>query len=291
MELEKTFIARDGARLAYRLRRPGAPRRTLVLIHGLASNLTRWSEFVATTRLASDWDILRPDLRGHGGSVWRGRVGVDVWSDDIAALLASEGVPRAVLAGHCLGASVALGFARRFPHAVDGLVLIEPMFRDALKGMLARVARWRAALVPAVAALTALAALGVHRRRLAPLDLEQLDREARAATARAGSGFPEERYSSPWEDLKSFPASIYLQDLLAVTGPLPDLAAVRAPALALLSSGAAFTNLALTARRLAELPRCETVVLDARHWIPTEQPEAMRSAIDAWCLALETPPA
>jgi pimeloyl-ACP methyl ester carboxylesterase len=288
-EIGKIFVARDGASLAYRLRRPGAPRRTLVLIHGLASNLTRWSEFVATTRLAADWDLLRLDLRGHGGSVWRGRVDVGLWCDDLAALLAAEGVARAVLVGHCLGASVALGFARRFPHATEGLVLIEPMFREALKGRLARVARWRAALVPAVAALKALAALGVHRRALAPLDLERLDREARAAMARAGSAFPEKRYSSPWEDLKSFPASVYLQDLLAVTARLPDLTEIRTPVLALLSSGAAFTQLALTARRLAELPRCETVVLDAQHWIPTEQSEAMRRAIEAWCDALKPP--
>jgi pimeloyl-ACP methyl ester carboxylesterase len=106
---------------------------------------------------------------------------------------------------------------------------------------------------------------------------------------RPAGEFPEERYASPWEDLKTLPGAVYVQDLIAVTDPPPSLGEIRAPTLALLSSGAAFTHAALTARHLAELPHCETVVLEARHWLPTEQPEAMRRAIDAWCLGLEAP--
>src|SRR2546422_2121475 len=49
------------------------PYTTLFRSHGLGSNLTRWSEFVANTSLRADWDILRPDLRGHGGSLDRDR--------------------------------------------------------------------------------------------------------------------------------------------------------------------------------------------------------------------------
>jgi hypothetical protein len=35
------------------------------------------------------------------------------------------------------------------------------------------------------------------------------------------------------------------------------------------------------------------VALDARHWIPTEQPDAMRRAIEQWCRGLDAiaPPA
>lgn len=289
MDSSRTLRAADGAELAYRLRRADAPRGTIVLIHGLASNLTRWSEFVSTTRLAPTWNLLRVDLRGHGGSLYRGKVGMDVWCDDIAAILRAEGEPRAVLAGHCLGANLALWFARRVPEATAGLVLIEPMFRPALKSALARVARLRAVLVPAALGLRALAALGIHRRRLQTLDLAELDRAAREAMARAGGSFPEERYRSSWQDLKSLPLSIYVQDLLAVTAPLPDLDQIRAPALAMLSSGAALTDPDVTAAQLRALPRCEIERLAAQHWIPTEQPEAMRRLIESWCEALESP--
>ena len=47
--------------------------KTLVLLHGLASNSTRWWHFAANTRLREGWKLLRPDLRGHAGSSDRGR--------------------------------------------------------------------------------------------------------------------------------------------------------------------------------------------------------------------------
>lgn len=282
-ETLRSFVAEDGAAIAYRLRRPAAPRRTLVLLHGLASNLTRWSEFAAATRLAESWDILRLDLRGHGGSLWRGRIGMATWCADLATLLQTEGVPQAVLVGHCLGANLALHFAQRVPDAVAGVVLIEPMFREALRGPLARVAALRPLLSLFAPALRGVAALGLHRRCLAPLDLAELDREARAAMQRAGGTFPERRYASPWEDLRSLPAAAYCQDLLAVTDPLPELSRLRVPALAILSTGAAFSEPQLTLSLLEGLPDCRVVRLAARHWIPTEQPEAMRETIEAWC--------
>jgi pimeloyl-ACP methyl ester carboxylesterase len=279
----RTFTTGDGATVAYRLRRADEPRRTIVALHGLASNMTRWSECAGITRLAASWDILWLDLRGHGDSRFRGRVGMAVWCADLAALLAHESVPRAVLVGHCLGANLALWFARQVPARVAGLVLIEPMFRQALTGQLARVARLRPLIAAAVPPLRLLAALGLHRRHLARLDLAQLDREARAAMAGAGGAFPEARYASVREDLRSLPLSIYLQDMLAVTDPLPQLSDIAVPTLALLSAGTSFTDPEVTARSLAALPGCCIVRLPARHWIPTEQPEAMRRAIENWC--------
>ncbi len=275
----------NGATIAYRLRRPGEPRRTIVALHGLASNMTRWSEFAAATRLAESWDILCVDLRGHGNSLHRGRVGMEVWCADLAALLAHERVPRAVLVGHCLGANLALWFAHRHPGLVAGLALVEPMFRQALTGELARAARLRPLIAAALPVLRGLAAIGLHRRHLDALDLEQLDREARAAMAASGGAFPKARYASVREDLRSLPLSIYLQDMLAVTGPLPALPGITVPTLALLSAGTSFTDPGLTARALAALSNCQVVRLDAQHWIPTEQPEAMRRAIEDWCRA------
>jgi pimeloyl-ACP methyl ester carboxylesterase len=268
-------------RLAYRLWRPGPPRRTIAFVHGLASNLTRWTELVSTTRLRDSWDLLRLDLRGFGRSVCRARVGVDEWCRDLAAILETEGVPRAVLAGHCLGANITLHFAARHPAATDGLVLIEPMFRQALTDARIRLEPLVRAALPIVRAANR---LGIHRRRLPPIDLAQLDRDARAVMARQGAdAFPEGQYGSPLEDLKFTPTAVYLSGLLAVIGPLPDLRAIEAPALALLSSGGRFGDPAITARLLGMLPHGEIRTLTARHWIPTERPAEMREAIEAWC--------
>lgn len=282
MELSRQLIAPDGARLAYRLWRPIHSRGLIILLHGLASNSTRWTEFVANTSLKDDWDILRLDLRGQGASVHRGRMSMDVWCDDLATIINAEPHQTVVAVGHCFGANIALEFARGRPKAVAGLVLIEPIFADALRGRLGQAGRWRVALRPLVTVVRGLNALGLHRRRLRPLDLQALDRDTRAAIAAGQSEALLERYASPWADLASTPVSVYLQALLALVGGVSDLSGVSTPTLTLLSTGAAYGDPAVVERRLAELPRGEIVRVDAKHWIPMERPEEMRRAIETW---------
>ena len=117
----RTLTAPDGATIAYRLWQPDRPRRLLVLLHGVASNMTRWSELVARTTLRDSWDLLRLDLRGQGASLHRGRIGMAEWCADLAGILDAEGYARAVVAGHCLGANIALEFGARHPGRASGL--------------------------------------------------------------------------------------------------------------------------------------------------------------------------
>jgi pimeloyl-ACP methyl ester carboxylesterase len=276
----------DGAGIAYRIWKPGLPRRVLLLLHGVGSNMTRWSEFASQTALAESWDLLRVDLRGHGLSHHRGRIGVAEWCADLSAILAAEGYPQAVIAGHCLGAGIGMEFAVRHPERTAGLVLIEPVFRPALLGRMARLARWRPGFIALAHVLRALNAVGIHRRRLAPLDLETLDRETRALMALPDGADAIGRYVSPLLDLRTTATAVYLQSLIALTGPPVDLRAIRAPVLALLTRAGDFTDRAVTLRLLDQLADCRTATMEARHWIPTEQPEAMREAIEGWCRAL-----
>jgi pimeloyl-ACP methyl ester carboxylesterase len=277
----------EGVVIAYRLWRPGPTRRLLVLLHGVASNMTRWSEFVAATTLRASWDLLRVDLRGHGLSLHRGRIGMPEWCADLATILAAEGYAHAVVAGHCLGANIAIEFAVRYPAKSAGLVLIEPMFRAALTGHMRQTARFRSLFLPAAGFLRALNALGIHRRRLAPLDLEALDRKTRGAIARGGTADALlAQYASPLLDLRTTPSLAYLRGLIAVTRRLPELSAITAPVLALLATGSSFSDPIATEAALAALPHLQLVKLPARHWIPTEAPEAMRLAIERWCTAL-----
>lgn len=54
------LTAADGVRLGYKRVSQGPQAPTLVMLHGLASNHSRWSEFVANTDLRRDWNLLRP---------------------------------------------------------------------------------------------------------------------------------------------------------------------------------------------------------------------------------------
>ena len=255
----------------------------IVLLHGVASNRTRWSEFAATTALRESWALLAPDLRGNGDFVHRGRIGMAEWCADIAALLDAEGHSKAVLVGHCLGANLALNFAARCPKRTQGLVLIEPMPPQSLTGTMRKVKRLRPLLHVLIPIVRALNALGFHRRKLAPLDLEALDRETRAAVAKAEEGDAQlAKYASPLLDLRTTATGAYLQALLAVTEELPAPEPIAAPVLALVAEHSTFADAALVRAYLKRLPYCEIVALAAKHWIPTEQPQAMRAAIEAW---------
>lgn len=288
MEILRTLRTADGATLGYRLWRNAAdPKRFIVLLHGMASNMTRWSEFVEHTALKENWNIFRPDLRGHGESFARGRLGMDVWCRDLQAILDAEGCDKAVLVGHSLGAQVAVHFAARHPTRVRGLVLIDPVFHQALRGTMRAVSLMRPAIEWVVSIILFLNRLGLRRRHIPARDLREMDEATRVKLLKAGKQQEMiELYSSPREDLKFFPVGSYLQELLEIIRPLPPLTQIQAPMLILLSKGITYTDPGIMRATIAGLPRAQTVSIDAYHWPLTENPVQVREAIEKWCNAL-----
>lgn len=122
---ETPSIARmkDGCQLSYRIySNPGKPR--LALIHSLALGGAMWSEAIA--RLAGAAEILAYDCRGHGQSERRpGPYSVELFADDLAALLDSCDWSSAIVAGCSMGGCVAQAFAVGYPERVRGLALID----------------------------------------------------------------------------------------------------------------------------------------------------------------------
>jgi pimeloyl-ACP methyl ester carboxylesterase len=185
---ERRAVRRPGADVIYRVRRASgrSPAAPVVFLHGLASNMTRWAELTRETTLGEHHDLIRVDLRGHGESMTRRRFDLSVWSDDLAQLLTEEHATRAYLVGHSLGATLAMAFAAARPDRVAGLVLIDPVFREALVPGKAHYARNGPLFARAATLIRALNRIGLYRRTLKPLDLEQLDRQARGALADPG---------------------------------------------------------------------------------------------------------
>jgi pimeloyl-ACP methyl ester carboxylesterase len=125
-------------------------------------------------------------------------------------------------------------------------------------------------------AARALNACGIYRRGLERLDLREWDRATRSGEHKLSM------LASLGTDLRSTPLAAYAGMLAATAEAWPDAAAIRVPVLALISSRSRMTDPARTRHALARLPDCDLVELDAVHWIPTEQPDAMRTAIDDW---------
>jgi pimeloyl-ACP methyl ester carboxylesterase len=284
---ERRVLRAPGADVIYRIRRtqapvPGAP---IVFLHGLASNMSRWSELTRLTTLSQCHDLIRIDLRGHGESMTRRHFDTRRWREDLHLLLDSEGTDTAHLVGHSLGATVAMDFAAALPHRVAGLVLIDPVFREAVVPEKRQFVRGGPLFQTAAHLLRALNRLGLHRRRLPPLDLEQLDQQARAALADPDPARLEafvRHYSSTREDLRHIPHANYLQDLVEMFRPLPCLSTVSAPVLVLRSTIAGFQIEDEVARRLAEFREVRVESVDCHHWPVTERPAEVRQLIENW---------
>jgi len=227
--------------------------------------------------------LLKPNFRGHAGSQDRGRIGVAEWCADLAALLDAEGCERAVVGGHCLGANIALHFAARYPQRTAGLVLIEPMPHHALIGRMKMLFAFRFPLriISEIAIL--LNRIGIKRRRIEPMDLEKWDQAVAGGKVALGT------FASPFSDLRHTPSAAYFQGVLAVFEPLPAPAAIRCPALVLLSRNSKMTDAVRTRAAMQALNEAEILELPAEHWIPTEQPEAMRAAIEDWLARRRAP--
>jgi esterase len=197
------------------------------------------------------------------------------------ALLDAQRAERAVLVGHCMGANVAAQFAARYPARTESAVLIEPMPRDALIGSLAVLKHFKFAFTLAGGAALALNEVGLSRRKLQPMDLEQWDK------AVENGEIPLEEFASPLSDLRTTPSAGYFHSVAAIFEPLPS--SLACPVLAMISRNSTMTDPARTRAALEKLGNAEILELDAEHWIPTEQPEAMRAALEAWLARMPAP--
>lgn len=273
-----------GVNISYRIISGNYKKRVLVLCHGLASNMTRWFEFAELTVLKENWDIILPDLRGHGRSVYRGMITMEEWCSDIAAILDKEGYDKAVVGGHCLGANIAGNFAHSYPDKCSGAVLLEPLFPESFTGALKRIGHHKLTLNIIIRLTHLINSAGIYRRKLPVLDLRELDRAGRELIKAAGT--PEvlrKRYGSPLHDLRYIPVVSYLQSVRELLRPLPEIININVPKLFIFSSGRLFSESCDINELCKAAVNSETVIIDSYHWVPTEKPAELRGAIEDWC--------
>ena len=111
-------------RLAVRRRGTGGV--PLVLIHGFPCSSRIWAHNIAPLAEAG-FDVAAPDLRGYGDSDFApdGFYDFNAFNTDLVGLFDAFGWDRAVVAGHDLGAMVAIDLANRHPGRVDRLVILD----------------------------------------------------------------------------------------------------------------------------------------------------------------------
>jgi pimeloyl-ACP methyl ester carboxylesterase len=121
---ERSITTDDGAHIAYEVRaEPGAGEPILAL-HGVLVGTSNW---VHQMLRLPQFRWIVPALRGHGASSPAGaHPTIERAALDAEEVLDAEGVPRAVVLGNSLGATVGLALGLLRPERTRALVLVEP---------------------------------------------------------------------------------------------------------------------------------------------------------------------
>jgi 3-oxoadipate enol-lactonase len=246
--------------------------RVLLLIHGHPFDRSMWRP-QADAAAAAGWRVLVPDLRGYGETtVISGKTTLDVFADDLAALLDRLGIPRAVVAGLSMGGQIAMEIARRHADRLRALVLAATFPRiDTHEGQ-------------------------QYRRALA----DRIEREGMAGVA--DELLPRMLAASSIRDLPDVAAHVRTMmrgappsgAAAALRGRAerppyePVLAALRIPALIVVGDEDAFTTREDAEQMQTLLPHARLVWLPGVGHMPNlEQPQAFNSTLLAFLEGLD----
>jgi len=94
----------------------------LVLVHGSGANHWWWFEVVPW--LEKHHRVVVVDLSGHGDSGHRDEYAIDLWVEEVTAVVDTLAEP-VVLVGHSLGGKLSLLVAARRPEAVRAMALLD----------------------------------------------------------------------------------------------------------------------------------------------------------------------
>lgn len=246
----------DGTRLYFQTAGAGTP---LVLLHGLGASSADWEGQVP--ELSRHYQVIVPDLRGHGASDRAGEYSVPQFARDTWRLLDHLRLRAPVLVGHSMGGAVAMQMVLDRPGAVPALVL-----SNTLPSFLADTAAKRMML------WTRLLLMGLFGpRRLSEFMSQRLYPQAdqaalRAKVARRNAGNDR---------------NVYLATIRALTrwSVRERLAELTLPVLVLASEHDYFGGHEIEPF-VAALPDAKLrQFAGARHGLPLERPEAFNRAV------------
>ncbi|MDR7076547.1 pimeloyl-ACP methyl ester carboxylesterase [Neobacillus niacini] len=93
----------------------------LVFIHGLGAIKEGWS---TQFKFAAQYDLIIPDLRGHGEYITDGEISISNFAQDVITLLRGLGIENAHICGLSMGGMVAQEIYRQAPEMCRSLMLV-----------------------------------------------------------------------------------------------------------------------------------------------------------------------
>ena len=161
----RSFVARDGEKLAYQAYLSSAPAaKTVVLIHGSSGSSTMMHALAGYLREQERVDVYVPDVRGHGQSGKRGDIAyIGQLEDDLEDFIHAVLKDRADLT--LVGFSSGGGFALRFAASdrqnyFDRYILLAPFIRYDAPTTRPENNKWVNASVPRIIGISLLGPIG-----------------------------------------------------------------------------------------------------------------------------------
>lgn len=261
-EIRENFMQLDRLRLQVREAGEGRP---VILLHGITANAAIWDPI--TTALSVDGHALAVSQRGHGLSdapdpMSSGYGAID-YAEDAIALIERLNEGKAVLVGHSLGARNALVAAVLRPDLVAAVIAVDftPFIEDAVFDALStRVAGGNQTFASDDQIRTYL------RGRYRKLPDDAIQRRARHGYQRTAKGM---------EPLANSAALASTAE--GLREPLEDtVAQVSVPTVLVRGSESTLVSEAAFERTVQLRPDLDrTVVPEADHYVPEEQPAAI----------------
>jgi len=100
---------------------------TLMLVHGFTESSEIYLRF--SELLSEEFQIIIPDLPGHGESEIPDYLSMDIIGDYLNAILENEKIDECKIVGHSMGGYAALNFAKRYPEKCSSLCLFHSSAR------------------------------------------------------------------------------------------------------------------------------------------------------------------
>lgn len=254
----------------------------LVFLHGGWQNVAAWGPQV--DHFADDYRVIRFDLRGHGrtGATDRRRYSIDLFVDDLEALLDHLDVDRPILVGLSIGGMVVQSYLDRHPAGARAAVVAGPV-QSMPPVDVPPLVKPFVSPVPAVAtAVRTAGTAATFRSLLAAIRATTGGRWLSVDPAVRSAAMDALEDVSPAEYVKIFRA---LYEFVP-----PDLSSVETPTLVVAGDREA-PPVKVQGERLARtLPNgTYRELADAGHLVNQDAPAAFNAAVTEFLAALESP--
>lgn len=116
----------EGTRVRYAV--AGAGTQDLLLVHGAGAHHLWFMRMLE--QLEPDYRVITLDISGHGHSEHRDAYSVQLWAQELAAVLEAAEAGPAIVCGHSMGARIGIALTATRPELVTRLVMLDGNIRS-----------------------------------------------------------------------------------------------------------------------------------------------------------------